>query len=83
MGIEPGAYISVLANNTLEHLEAWLAVPAYGRVLNTLNTRLAVPELAFMLDDCATETLIVDAANLDAGQHLRNVCPKLRQLAGN
>lgn len=79
-GIAPGAVVAVLLANSLEHLESWLAVPAYGRVLTTLNTRLAVPELAFMLEDSGAEILIVDAANLGAGRRLRELVPGLKQL---
>ncbi|BBC30962.1 hypothetical protein SGFS_022560 [Streptomyces graminofaciens] len=79
-GIQPGSVVAVLLANSLEHLESWLAVPAYGRVLTTLNTRLAVPELAFMLEDSGAEILIVDAPNLEAGRRLRERIPGLRQL---
>ena len=79
-GIAQGAVVAVLLANSLEHLECWLAVPAYGRVLTTLNTRLTVPELAFMLEDSGAETLIVDAANLEAGRRLRDLVPSLEHL---
>jgi long-chain acyl-CoA synthetase len=80
LGLAPGAVVGALLGNSLEHLEAWLAVPAHGRVLNTLNTRLAVPELVFMLDDCGTEVLVVDAEHLATGRELRSRCPGLREL---
>ncbi|WP_460062500.1 class I adenylate-forming enzyme family protein [Streptomyces sp. YKOK-I1] len=79
-GIAPGAVVAVLLANTLEHMEAWLAVPAYGRVFTSLNTRLAVPELAAMLEDCGAETLIVDALNLDAGRAVRERVLGLKRL---
>ncbi|MEU6371605.1 long-chain-fatty-acid--CoA ligase [Streptomyces sp. NPDC046909] len=79
-GIAPGAVVAVLLANTLEHLEAWLAVPAYGRVFTSLNTRLAVPELAATLEDSGAETLIVDAPNLDAGRSVRERVPGLKRL---
>jgi acyl-CoA synthetase (AMP-forming)/AMP-acid ligase II len=49
-----------VADNSLPHLEAWLGLPAHGRVINDLNTRLAVAERAFMVDDCEAVALIVD-----------------------
>ncbi|QKZ16040.1 class I adenylate-forming enzyme family protein [Streptomyces chartreusis] len=79
-GIAPGAVVAVLLANSLEHLESWLAVPAYGRVLTTLNTRLAVPELAIMLEDSGAEILIVDSVNLEAGRRLRELVPLLKRL---
>jgi long-chain acyl-CoA synthetase len=79
-GLQPGAVVAALQGNSLEHLELWLAVPAYGRVLCTLNTRLAVAELALMLEDCDARMLIVDEANLDAGRALRERVPGIGTL---
>ncbi|WP_194238305.1 class I adenylate-forming enzyme family protein [Streptomyces spongiae] len=79
-GIEPGGVVAVLMANSLEHVESWLAVPAYGRVLTSLNTRLAVPDLAYMLEDSGAELLIVDAVNLEAGRSLRDLVPGLKQV---
>jgi long-chain acyl-CoA synthetase len=78
--IGPGAVVAVLLQNSLEHLEAWLSVPSYGRVLTSLNTRLAVSELAYVLQDSGAEVLIVDEANLDAGRHLRQLAPRVKSL---
>ena len=80
LGLAPGDFVGVLMGNTLEHLEAWLAVPAYGRVLTTLNTRLAVPELAFMLEDSGTRVLVVDDVHLETGRALLAQCPGLERL---
>lgn len=79
-GIRAGASVGVLLNNSLEHVEAWLAVPAYGRVLNSLNTRLAAPELVFMAQDSNIELLIVDEKNLDNGRRVRDECPGIHAL---
>ena len=51
LGLEPGDVVAVLALNSHRHLECWLGVPRVGLVLNELNTRLAVAELAFIVDD--------------------------------
>ena len=75
-----GASIGVLAGNSAAHLECWLAIPAYGRVINDLNHRLATAELAFMIDDSATRALIVDDARLEVGRELKERCPSLRRL---
>ena len=44
LGLEPGGRVSVLAPNSLAALEAHLAVPWAGGVLNALNTRLSASE---------------------------------------
>jgi long-chain acyl-CoA synthetase len=80
MEIPPGKIVSVLAYNSLPHLEAWLGLPAHGRVINDLNTRLAAAEQAFMVDDCEATALIVDDAHLERGRELMDRCQSLEQL---
>jgi long-chain acyl-CoA synthetase len=80
LGVEPGERIAFLGANSLAHLECWLGVPAAGRVLVDLNTRLAVDELAFMVDDCTPRVLVHDAANADAAAALRDRCGSIDTL---
>jgi long-chain acyl-CoA synthetase len=80
LGIGLGDTVAVLMGNKLEHLEAWLAVPAQGRVISSLNTRLSEQELGFMLKDSGARVLIVDEHHLALGKSLRSQCPELRHL---
>ncbi len=75
-----GGRVGFLGVNSLAHVECWLGVPAFGRVMVDLNFRLAEPELAFMVDDCELEVLIVDRDQLEVGRTLRQRCPSLREL---
>lgn len=59
-GLEPGDRVSVLAPNTLEMLALHFAVPGAGLVLNTLNTRLSVAELAAIVEHAGSRLLVVD-----------------------
>jgi long-chain acyl-CoA synthetase len=74
LGLPRGAFAGILAGNGAAHLELWFALPAYGRVINDLNFRLAPDELAFMLDDSGTKVLFVDDARLELGRELRERC---------
>jgi long-chain acyl-CoA synthetase len=80
LGLPPGAFVGTLAGNTAAHLECWLAVPAHGRVINSLNHRLAPDELAFMIDDSGTRVLVADDARLDAALELRERCEALEHV---
>jgi long-chain acyl-CoA synthetase len=80
LGLAPGARFGVLAANSLAHLECWLGVPAYGRVLVDLNFRLADDELAAIVDDAGIEVLLVDDGRLAAGRALQARCAALRTL---
>lgn len=80
LGIVPQERVAVLGANSAAHLECWLGIPASGRVIADLNTRLAVDELAFLIDDCEARLLIHDAANSGVAAELRERCPTLETL---
>ena len=52
--------VSVMLPNTPEMIEAHYAVPALNAVLNTLNTRLDAPLLAWQMNHCEAKVLITD-----------------------
>ena len=52
LGVGRGTTVSVMLHNTPEMIEAHYAVPALNAVLNTLNTRLDAPLLAWQLHHC-------------------------------
>jgi len=60
LGARPGDRIAILAANGHRLLEAFLGVPAHGMVIVPLNTRLAEPELASVLEDCGARVLLTD-----------------------
>ena len=60
LGVQRGSTVSVMLPNTPEMLEAHYAVPALGAVLNTLNTRLDAPLLAWQMNHCEAMVLITD-----------------------
>jgi len=60
LGVRLGDVVSVLSPNTHTLLEAHFGVPWAGAVLNALNTRLSVPELAYIVEHCDARVLIVD-----------------------
>lgn len=63
-GIGEGDTVSVLAPNRPEVFELHYAVPLPGAVLNTINTRLEVETLAFILAHSDSRLVFVDASLL-------------------
>ncbi|CAK9041434.1 Acetate/butyrate--CoA ligase AAE7, partial [Durusdinium trenchii] len=59
-GIGRGDVVSVLLNNSPEHIEAHFGIPMTGAVLNPLNYRLDSRTLNFMLSHAEGKILIVD-----------------------
>ncbi|MBE0550418.1 MAG: acyl-CoA synthetase [Rubrivivax sp.] len=60
LGVGRGSTVSVMLPNTPEMVEAHYAVPALNAVLNTLNTRLDAPLLAWQMNHCESQVLITD-----------------------
>ena len=60
LGVQRGSTVSAMLPNTPEMVEAHYAVPALGAVLNTLNTRLDAPLLAWQMNHCEAAVLITD-----------------------
>src|SRR5215467_5495218 len=58
--VGPGARVATLSWNHHEHLEAYLGVPASGRVVHTLNLRLHPTELGYIARHAEDEVVIVD-----------------------
>jgi fatty-acyl-CoA synthase len=64
LGVTGDDRIATFMFNSAEHLEAYLAVPAMGAVLHTLNLRLPPDQLAWIIDHAEDTVVIADGAVL-------------------
>jgi fatty-acyl-CoA synthase len=60
LGVRPGDRVGTFCWNSQEHLEAYLAVPAMGAVLHTLNIRLFPEQLVYVANHAEDRVLLVD-----------------------
>lgn len=60
LGVGRGGTVSTMLGNTPEMVEAHYAVPALNAVINTLNTRLDAPLLAWQMNHCEAQVLLTD-----------------------
>ena len=60
LGMKSGDRVSILAQNSAAYYEILFACSKIGVILNTLNWRLAVPELEYILNDCSPRLLIYE-----------------------
>ncbi|MGH3468452.1 MAG: long-chain fatty acid--CoA ligase [Thermocrispum sp.] len=60
LGITGDERVATFMWNNNEHLEAYLAVPAMGAVLHTLNIRLFPEQLVFVANHAEDQVIIVD-----------------------
>ena len=68
--LAPGDRVATLCWNTVEHLEAYLGVPAAGAVLHTLNLRLHPDEIAWIASHAGDRLLIVDESLLPLAEQI-------------
>jgi long-chain acyl-CoA synthetase len=59
-GVGPGDRVAILAANSAQYIEAYLAIPAAGFVIVPLNTRHAEAELRYALEDANATVLLTD-----------------------
>ena len=71
-GLTKGDRAAILALNSDRYFEFLFGIPAAGGIVVPLNTRLAAPEIAYMLADSGATCLFVDGA----------FAPMLAQLQG-
>ncbi|MBL4581572.1 MAG: AMP-binding protein [Gammaproteobacteria bacterium] len=60
LGLEKGERVAILANNGQRYIETYIGVPAAGLVVVPLNTRHAMAELKYALEDSQTKVLLID-----------------------
>jgi len=80
LGLGAGDRFAVLAGTGHEFLELWHAALCGAAVINPLNTRLAPPELAYILADSATEVLFVGPEFVDLAGRLRELVHGVRTI---
>ncbi|GAA4620970.1 long-chain fatty acid--CoA ligase [Saccharopolyspora hordei] len=61
LGVTGDQRVGTFMWNNAEHLEAYLAVPAMGAVLHTLNIRLFPEQLVYVANHAEDEVVLVDA----------------------
>ena len=59
-GVGVGDTVSVMCPNLPEHFEAHFGIPMAGAVLNSINTRLDAPTVAFIIEHAETKVLITE-----------------------
>ena len=74
LGLQLGERVSILAQNSSDYYEVLFGCGKMGAILNTLNWRLAVPELEYILNDCAPRVLIYEPMFAEAVDALRDRC---------
>src|SRR5689334_3906016 len=62
LGVQRGHRVAILALNSDRYFELMYALPWIGAVMVPINTRLAAPEIEYILADSGAVALFIDAA---------------------
>lgn len=80
LGIARGDRVGTLCWNSHAHLEAYLAVPAAGFVLHTLNLRLYPEQIGWIANHADDRVIIVDSSLVDLLAAFAGDLPGLRHV---
>ena len=62
LGVKAGDRVGTLAWNSYRHIEVYYAAPGMGAMYHTINPRLGVDDIAFIIADAGDAVLFVDAS---------------------
>src|SRR5271165_6023104 len=74
IGVGDSDRVGTFLWNNQTHLEAYLAIPAMGAVLHTLNLRLFPEQLAYVINHGEDKVVIVDASLAPLLARVRDQC---------
>jgi long-chain acyl-CoA synthetase len=60
LGVQAGTRVAILAHNSDRYTEYFFTVARAGAVFVPINTRLAIPEMAYWIEDSASQLLFID-----------------------
>jgi fatty-acyl-CoA synthase len=80
LGIEPGDRVATLAWNTARHMEAWYAIMGMGAVCHTLNPRLFIDQLRYIINHAQDRTIFTDLSFLPTLMKLRAEMPSVEHV---
>src|SRR5437667_4925701 len=80
LGVRRGDRVAILALNSDRYLELMYAIPWIGAAMVPLNTRLAGPEIEYILSDSGAVALFIDTAMSHHLMALEGRMPSLREV---
>jgi fatty-acyl-CoA synthase len=80
LGIRPGDRVATLAWNTARHMEAWYAIMGMGAVCHTLNPRLFIDQLCYIINHAQDRIIFTDLSFLPALLSRRDQMPSVEQV---
>ncbi len=80
LGVGPGDRVAMLSHSSDRYLEFFFAAFWAGGIAVPVSTRYALPETAFLMQDCGAKVLLVGDDFTEMAEALRPQCPGLRHV---
>ena len=80
LGVGPDARVGYLAKNTAAYYEMLFGAAKVRAVMTGVNTRLAAPEVQFILDDASVKVLFVGPEFFAMIDQIKDQCPALETI---
>ncbi|MGO8882279.1 MAG: long-chain fatty acid--CoA ligase [Streptosporangiaceae bacterium] len=80
LGVDSDQRVATLMWNNAEHLEAYLAIPAMGAVLHTLNLRLEPEVIGYIATHAGDDVVIVDGNLVPLLERVLPHAPTIRHI---
>ncbi|PVX62708.1 fatty-acyl-CoA synthase [Paraburkholderia unamae] len=74
LGVQAGDRVGTLAWNTVRHLECWYGISGMGAVAHTINPRLFVDQIVYIVNHARDRVLFFDLSFVDL---VRQIAPRL------
>jgi fatty-acyl-CoA synthase len=80
LGVKPGDRVATLAWNSGRHIEAWYGIMGIGAVCHTLNPRLFVDQLCYIINHAQDKVIITDLTFLPMLAENRHRMPSVTRI---
>ncbi|NTZ83626.1 long-chain-fatty-acid--CoA ligase [Burkholderia metallica] len=77
LGVEPGDRVGTLAYNGYRHLEIYYGAAGMGAVVHTINPRLFIEQIAYIVNHADDKILFFDLECEDIVRQLATMCPRV------
>ena len=80
LGVSPGDRVATLGVNTTRHLEAWYGIIGVGAVCHTLNPRLFIEQLCYIINHAQDQVILTDITFLPTLIAQRDKMPSVKHV---
>ncbi|MDH4619239.1 long-chain fatty acid--CoA ligase [Brevibacillus sp. AY1] len=78
LGVHRGDRVATFAWNHHRHLEAYFAIPCMGAVLHTVNIRLSLEHIAYIINHAEDKVLLVDEDLVPLIENIQHQLPSIQ-----